>query len=283
MNEQSGRERNIPQGLRPLRGSGTFRREAVTAGLAPLYDPYLPVPPRLTRGAQGLGRLQQCERRSYILAAIRRLLGEGGCENITMRRIAEASGHAVQTVYNLAGPRNQAISDAISEYSIFVGRTAGAELDASCALPAIVNRWLQAISLTPDFCRQTSLIFFSDFRSIYYRHRDRQLVGLHNLLKRHQHRGIIKHDVDPKALSEDLGLFASAMCLEWSDRPFPLELLHQRLRSGFASMLCDKLTPGHANTIVEWAASPEQSALISGPPRDRNARPAHNRLPSGRS
>ncbi len=41
-----------------------------------------------------------------ILAAIRRLLIDEGYDGITVRRIAEASGHAVQTICNLVGPRD---------------------------------------------------------------------------------------------------------------------------------------------------------------------------------
>jgi AcrR family transcriptional regulator len=220
--------------------------------LAALYNPFLPVPLRRRARRESAAREQQRQRRSHILAAVRRLLTEVGCEKVTVRDIADESGYAVQTIYNLVGPRDQAISEAISEYSIFVGRTAGQALTTPDALHAIVDRWLHAISVSPEFCRQTSLIYFSDSRSIYYRHRDTQVQGLYHLLKRQQMSGIIKRDVDVRLLAEQLGFFASGMWLEWADRPFALSQLYRKLCAGYASMLADKLTTEHASVLNDW-------------------------------
>lgn len=222
-----------------------------------LTNPFEPVPLRSVIGRrEGTGtRFQQRVRRSHVFAAIRRLLTDVGCEDITVRNIAATSGYAVQTVYNLVGPRELAISDAISEYSIAVGRSASCQLEHPMMLPAIVDRWLQAITMTPHFVRQCNMVFFSGSRGIYYRFRDRQLSGLYNLLRRQKACGIIKDDVDIRLLSERLGLFASALCVEWADHPFPLNQLHEQLCSGFAGMLADSLTPENLDAVWNWVAS----------------------------
>src|ERR1019366_479854 len=99
------------------------------------------------------------------------------------------------------------------------------------------------------------LVFFTGSRGIYYRFRDRQVHGLYNLLRRQKSRGIIRADIDVRLLSERIGLFASAMCIEWSDRPFALGLLHQKLCSGIANMLSDSLSEQHLEPLIQWAAS----------------------------
>ncbi len=171
-----------------------------------------------------------------------------------MRGIAETSGYAVQTVYNLVGPRDEAISAAISEYSIFVGRTASPDDNDPCAIPAIAERWMEAIALNPEFVRQSNILFFTASRHIYYRFRDRQIRGLYNLLRRQKTCGIIRDEVDLHMLAERLGLFASAMCIDWADRPFPLDVLRKKLCGGLADMLLESIAPAHREPLLHWIA-----------------------------
>jgi AcrR family transcriptional regulator len=217
--------------------------------------PFDPVPLRAARDNLVRQGANQRMRRAHVLAAIRRLVTKVGCEEVTVRGIAEASGYAVQTIYNLVGPRDEAISDAISEYSIFVGRAASRAPEDPSTILAIVNGWLEAISLTPEFVRQSNLVFFTSSRNIYYRWRDRQVQGLYNLLRKQKAAGIIKSDVDCKLLAERVGLFASAMIIEWSDRPFALDALREKLCAGIANMLADSVTPEHAHRLPDWRAA----------------------------
>lgn len=220
----------------------------------PVYDPFLPIGHRLSKFPQAgvVTRQSQRARRSRILAAIRRLLTESGCGSVTVRRIATQSGYAVQTIYNLVGPRDQAISEAISEYSLFVGRTARPRDEDPTAVLGIVSSWLNAIRSQPEFCRQTNLIFFTASRSIYYKFRDRQLRGMRNFLKRQQDCGVIRPSVNTRELGEQLVLLSSALWIEWSDRPFSLELLYDKLCSGCAGLLADKCEPQHRPVISDW-------------------------------
>jgi AcrR family transcriptional regulator len=219
-----------------------------------IYDPFAPIARRSSRqtpAAEFTGHSQRA-RRAAILAAIRSLLTESGCESVTVRRISQVSGYAVQTIYNLVGPRDQAITEAISEYSLFVGRTARPRADDPVAVMGIIHRWVDAIRAQPEFCRQANLIFFTDSRSIYYTFRDRQLRGMRNFLKRQQECGIIRADVNVVDLAECLVLLSSALWLEWSDRPFPLELLEHKLCSGCSSILTDKVAPQYRALVADW-------------------------------
>ncbi|RYD86249.1 MAG: TetR/AcrR family transcriptional regulator, partial [Sphingomonadales bacterium] len=230
--------------------------DRTATGLSPemleLFDPFLPIAPGAGKPGTLVGgaRRSQRVRRSEILATIRRLLTEVGCHELTVRGIADGSGYAIQTVYNLVGPRNQAIAEAINEYSIFVGRMATPALENPLALPAITNMWVDVQAIRPEFTRQCNLIFFSPARVIYYRFRDRQLRGMNKLLRQQQKSGILKDNVDAGALAEHLVFFSTSMWLEWADRPFPLETLREKLNHGFLSLLGDKLTPEYRDMVL---------------------------------
>lgn len=217
-------------------------------GQAVLYDPFRPILHHYGRSPETSSgsRYNQRSRRSQILATIRRLLTEYGFAGVTVRRVAEESGHAVQTVYNLVGPRDRAIIEAISEYTRYVGRTTEPRPDNPYAVIGVTNGWVQSIETTPEFCRQVSLIFFSEARGIFYTFRDQQLVRMCSLLTRQQKCGVLRAEINIRDLAEQLVLLASAQCLEWSDRPFPLEQLHRRLCSGYRSLLAGAVSPaGH--------------------------------------
>ena len=210
-----------------------------------IYQPGLPIQPFTGRlqGRAVTSRHNQRQRRSMILATIRRLLAEQGYEGVTVRRVAEQSGHAVQTIYNLVGPRDQAIVEAIGEYTRYVGRSAMPDPEDPNAVVEIIDRWVRSVQCAPEFCRQVSLIFFTPSRHIFYSFRDRELKGMQGLLARQQKCGILRADANTRDLAEQLVLFASALCVEWSDRPFPLDQLHRRLCSGYANLLAGAIGP----------------------------------------
>lgn len=223
--------------------------------IAELYNPFLPIPSLVKRDRQASGaRHNQRLRRSEILATIRRLVTEKGCENVTVRQVAELSGYAVQTIYNLVGRRNEAISDALSEYSIFVAKAANPRMDDPGALPIIVNSWVDATRFTAAaaMTRQFSLTYFSESRDIYYRFRDRQYAGMRNFLQRQKANGVLRSNVDVNALAEHLVIYSSAMWLDWADRQFSIEVLQQKLSSGFADLLSSKLELQHEHVLEEW-------------------------------
>lgn len=220
------------------------------------YDPSMPIL-LLRRGAcrsAVVSRQNQRLRRAHILATIRQLLTEGGFENVTMRKIADVSGHAVQTIYNLVGPRDHAIVEAIGEYTRFVGRTAEPDAEDPNAVVEIVERWLRSIAANPEFCRQVSLISFTPARQIFYTFRDRQVKGMHTLLLHQQKCGVIRPDVDPRDLAELLVLLSSALCVEWADRPCSLETLRRRLYSGFSELLGGAFASGR-ESARSWRAT----------------------------
>jgi AcrR family transcriptional regulator len=230
-----------------LRGSSAepVIRTDIRLKQAALYDPSQPILHNRGRSNEDSSgsRYNQRVRRSQILATIRRLLTERGFNGVTVRRIAEASGHAVQTIYSLVGPRDEAIIEAINEYVRFVGRTTEPRWDDPYAVIGITDGWVQSMATTPEFCRQVSLIFFTESRSVFYTFRDQQLGRMFDLLTKQQKCGVLKAEVNVRDLAEQLVVLSTGLCLEWSDRPFPLEDLHRRLDSGYRSLMASAVNP----------------------------------------
>lgn len=155
-----------------------------------------------------------------------------------MRAIARSSGFALQTIYNLVGPRDLAITDAISEYNLFLGRAA-AKNEGAPSLLQLIEIWMSAAETYPEFARQCNLIMFTPSRHIYYRFRDIQIRGMAKLLRHQQENGYLYFHAQPRQLAEQLVFFATAMWIDWADRPFPLAVLREKLVSGFAKLLRD--------------------------------------------
>jgi hypothetical protein len=231
-----------------------------------LYNPFAPIALEQSRRSSAVARSRQRCRRSEIRAAIRRLLATEGCEGVTVRDVAGISGFAVQTVYNLVGPRNDAISDAISEYSIFVGRTAYPRAADPTAVPAIANRWVDSVQMESAFARQSNLIFFTDSRDIYYRFRDQQQLGLRNLLQRQQSCGVIRGEIDTNTLAESIVMYSSALWIDWADRSFPIETLRLKLCAGLFNLLSGKLQPRYEPSLAEWFQQAQQFPAQTAPP-----------------
>jgi AcrR family transcriptional regulator len=185
----------------------------------------------------------QRNRRSTILATIRRLLIEDGYEGVTVRRIAECSGHAVQTIYNLVGPRDFAITEAVGEYSQYVLQIMAGNPADPYASAAMIEQELRSIELSPEFCRAVCKIYFTEARGIFYDIRARQLAVLHHFLGQQQKLGVIRAGIDTANLAEHLMLLISSLCIEWSDRSLPFEQLQRRLYAGYSSLMAEAIAP----------------------------------------
>ena len=206
----------------------------------PLFDPSRPILPAgdRTGAPAAITRLNQRNRRAQIRAVTRQLLAERGCDGVTVRNIARESGFALQTIYNLSGPRDQTIIDAISEYSLFVGRMASRRHTIP-TLPNLVDTWIESTECCPEFARQCNLIVFTDSRHIYYRFRDIQIRGMTKLLRMQHENGRPLAGASPRSTAEQLVFFATAVWIDWADRPFPLPQLRDRLADGMCKLLRD--------------------------------------------
>lgn len=203
-----------------------------------LFDPFQPLPPGAGKSQQILGgsRHNQRARRALILAATRRVLAERGCEEVTVREIARTSGFALQTIYNLVGPRDRAIIDAISEYGLFIGRMA-IKKDGGPSILQVIDMWIVATEACPELTRQCNLMLFTPSRHIYYHFRDIQIRGVAKLLRHQKENGRLFFRSSPRQLAEQLVFFAMAIWMDWADRPFPLPVLREKLASGLLKLL----------------------------------------------
>jgi AcrR family transcriptional regulator len=210
-----------------------------------VFDPRLPVMStgEFVDGRKRVSRRNQRQRRSLILAAIRQLLIEEGYKGVTVRRIAEVSGHVVQTIYNLVGPRDHAIVEAIADYTAHVARMAPFAADDPAAVIKIIGWQGQSVAQAPEFTRQVCLIYFSGDRHIFYDYRDRQIRAVQSLLAKQKRIGILRRDVNCRDLARDLITFSSIVFIEWADRSFPMSELTARIRSGYSHILASTISP----------------------------------------
>jgi AcrR family transcriptional regulator len=212
----------------------------IVSDTVPAFDPFVPLPsaPRRQEQASPGARLNQRLRRAKIRAVTRRLLAEVGVEGITVRRIAAESGFALQTIYNLVGPRDQAITDAIAEYSLHVGRVTSMNTPTP-TLTNVVDMWLAAAEAHPQFARECHRIFFSPSRDIYYRFRDIQIRGMATFLRNQEAAGAMYFHSSPRRLAEQLVFYAMAVWLDWADGDYSLAILREKLIPGLVKLSRD--------------------------------------------
>jgi AcrR family transcriptional regulator len=235
----------------PSEQTGTCFADGATSALpAPArsvaLDPRLPVmwmDEATGHGRKGVSRQKQRQRRSVILAAIRQLLMDEGYKGVTVRRIAEVSGYVVQTIYNLVGPRDHAIVEAIADYSAHVARMAPFRLEDPAAVIRIIAWQGQTVAQAPEFTRQVCMIYFTGDRDIFYRYRDRQVRSVQSILVKQKRIGVLRRDVDCRDLAQNLMHFSSMVFLEWADRQLAMTELTARIRSGYIHILAGAISP----------------------------------------
>jgi AcrR family transcriptional regulator len=211
-----------------------------------LLDPTRPVIASIgacSRSSSVPGRQSQRIRRSVILAAIRQLLIEDGHKGVTVRRIAELSGYVVQTVYNLVGPRDHAIVEAILDYTLYVGSFAPPSPDDPLALVRSIEWQGRSILQTPAFTRQVCQISFTDSRHIFWNYRERQIRNIHSLLVRQKRGGVLRGDLNCSHFARDVMLLSAAICIDWSDGYLVDDDLVPHLISGYSHLLAGAISP----------------------------------------
>lgn len=214
-----------------------------------IFDPTRPV----VQGANSLpnkskakARDNQRERRSQILAAVRHLLIEEGYKGVQVRKIADLSGVVVQTIYNLVGPRDLAIVEAIADYTAHLGRLSPFSPEDPAAMIKTIEWQGQSVMIAPEFSRQVCLLYFSDARHIFQEYRRRQIRNTHMMLTKQKRIGVLKRDADCRVLAEEMMFFSSALFVEWADIAFPLEKLMSRIISGQTHILSSAVAPSVA-------------------------------------
>lgn len=211
-----------------------------------LLDPRLPVLPMAgtqSVGEKSIPRQNQRQRRSLILAAIRQLLIEEGYKGVTVRRVAELSGYVVQTVYNLVGPRDYAIVEAIADYTSHIGRLAPVVLEDPAAVIKIIEWQGHSVMQMPEFTRQVCLIYFTEGRHIFYQYRERQVRNVQSILAKQKRMGVLRRDVNCRDLARELMYYSSIVFIEWADLSLPMNELVSRIRSGYTHLLAGSISP----------------------------------------
>ena len=204
----------------------------------PRFNPFLPLPldAGRTEGTVAKAGINQRARRAHIRAVTRRLLTEKGCAGVTVREIAKASGFALQTIYNLVGPRDQVLCDAMIEYALYVGRISSQNHSGS-TLSQLIDGWIESVEYCPEYARQCNLIYLDSKRNVYYRFIDAQIRGISKLLRYEQKKGRIVLNENPKLIATQVVFYSNAIWCDWADRQVPLSVIRERLASGLFKLI----------------------------------------------
>lgn len=220
------------------------------ASPAMLYDPKLPIL-GIANAGEGASRavLRQGQkwRRAEIMATIRQLLIERGYQGVTIRRIAEMSGRAVQTIYNLLGPREDAIVQAISEYTASVAQSFNPDPSDPEAIRKMVEAQIRSVEEAPEFCQQVCRIYFTNDRHIYYKFRDLQTRGLYAMLIKQKRNRIIRPEVNCLDLAANFMACVGSHYIEWTDGNISFEELRKNVNSSCYYMFSGALMPTQAH------------------------------------
>ncbi|RZI60431.1 MAG: TetR/AcrR family transcriptional regulator [Zymomonas sp.] len=222
-------------------------------GIDQQFIPRPPGQPTLKPGGcseHSTARTRQRQRRSIILASIRQLLIDSGHKGVTVRRVAEASGYVVQTVYNLVGPRDHAIVEAISDYTQYVGGLAPLDPEDPAAIIRSIERQGDSVLLSPEFTRQVCQIYFSESRHIFWNYRERQIRSIYSLLVRQKRCGILRKDVDCRSLARDIMHLSASIYIDWSEGTCSDDDLVPRLVSGYSFLLASALSSSFGGLSV---------------------------------
>ncbi|HKT73849.1 MAG TPA: TetR/AcrR family transcriptional regulator [Steroidobacteraceae bacterium] len=146
----------------PGSGCATIAADEVIRSVRQAADPYARLSSSAQRASCGESktRLRQRLLASQIRAATRCLIGQGGVNEVTLRRIARQCDLSPQTIYNLVGTRDEVVAAAISEYHAATFSAAHNLTKHPHFLMALADvTWAQSV-VSADFIRKLNACYF---------------------------------------------------------------------------------------------------------------------------
>jgi AcrR family transcriptional regulator len=221
-------------------------------------DPYLPSP-RPERPQRDIGepyfppgREAQRNRRANILACARQLIGRTGPEQVIMRTLAEESGTAVQTIYNLIGGRELVLEMAINEHILALNRHAKAmESRYPHLLLAMADTYGTNVRLHPEYSRQSMRAWVSDallHKGIVLG----QCRLLTAYLLREKKKNIFRNDTDMWILAKSITMLTYALSIEHTLGLCDFTIYRRQLVFGYSYLLFGTFNEIQADHLRQW-------------------------------
>lgn len=176
-------------------------------------DPFAPILPDSAGMAGVLSRQRQ--RRAEILAKTRRLIATERFEQVTLRRVAEECGVAVQTIRNSFGRRDELIVAAVNEHTTAIWQDLDCRLPARRALIEFSGVIHHCAIHAPGFLRGTLALAFSHNASLLALQRHAAAYKL-RLLKRMAAEEPLRPGVRLDMLTDQLTGLDTILMYQWA-------------------------------------------------------------------
>jgi len=212
------------------------------------------------------------ERRRRIVATARRLVHEGGIDNLSMKLLAQRAGVSVVTPYNLFGSKQDVMLAVIDEdVASFQQRLAKTrhrnELEA---LFRAVTLAKQVYAAEPNFYRSVLLAVYNsggrEFRAMFSGPRR---AFWQDLVGRAIAAGFIRRDVEAAPLTLHLAHVFASVLLNWVLGDITLDEMEAQIQYGFALSLMGVSTAKSREQINGWYRRCERKAADFGRRRTR--------------
>jgi AcrR family transcriptional regulator len=205
--------------------------------------------------AMSLRERSKAERRKRIVAAARRLVHEGGVENLSMKLLAERAGVGIATPYNLFGSKQDVMLAVIDQdVATFQERVARSRHPSELeALFRAVTLAKQVYSAEPNFYRAVLLAVYNsggrEFRAMFSGPRRAFWQGL---VSGAIGAGFIRHDVEAAPLTLHLAHVFASVLLNWVLGDISLDEMEAQIQYGFSLSLMGVSTRKSHKVLAGW-------------------------------
>lgn len=188
-----------------------------------------------------LTELNKAERRTRILDAATRLIGERGFDQLTMRDLAVASRVSVPTIYNLIGGKRAVLMELLAElFTRVTGRLAEVtEGDFVDRAMAYCSAAWEELCEGPSYCRALTRMFLTaSDKDDLRRQTDGAYIGvMAELLREAQADGDIEAWVDVNKLSASMYTQYTLAMIRWAKDELDAAGMESSIRYGIGLLL----------------------------------------------
>lgn len=193
------------------------------------------------------------ERRETILAETRKMLVEVGYDGLNMRELADRSGVAISTVYNLFASKDQLVASAVTGIfaSALDGIDAPGEVSSLAVIENLARRLVQRTRRVDAYSRAMTAIYFSsDAESLVRTALQASLQAwLVTLMERMIERGEL-HDWTPRDyIAHEIAIHLWALVHDWVIGVIKGPKLAQHFELSICMFLKAVATPGMADAF----------------------------------
>jgi AcrR family transcriptional regulator len=206
-------------------------------------------------------------RRANALDAARAILVEGGDAKLSMRKLAQASGAAVNTLYAMFGTREgileAIVDDALADYLGLMTRSPEISTSPTEQLAWVLET--SAAYVTGHPARGASMYLAADALRVLGRVSTQTSDAiLTPLLARAVEAGELRAETSPHHASAMVSTANTHLTLSWARGELDADHFRARCRYELATILCAHASPGHAARLQARLAQASEALARFG-------------------